>query len=403
MTLKNTLRGLSLAAAFVCVCLPLSNWTRRVASAQEGRGGQEAQGQRPVEQTRKNIQVLKGLPESQLFPVMNFVSVSLGVKCDFCHVKQKDPNGGADVWLWESDDKEHKRVGRQMMRMTLDINKNNLDALGGLGVTCYTCHRGTRGGPRMPPLPVAVSGHEDRPAAPPATPGANAAEPPPPPRPLPNQILQRYVDAVGGRAAVAKIQTLVMKGTREASQNRSWPVEVTLKGADKFSLVASVPQQGMVTQALGGAQGWIKNSRGTRAATADELAAFQSAALLYAPIKIKEPFPALAFNGMTKIGERVAWVLRATATDGTIERYYFDTVSGLLVRKQTLTPTVLNPIPQQIDFEDYRDVGGVKLPFTISISEIDTFFSSTRKFTEIKPNVPVDDAQFMMPAATAKP
>lgn len=394
MTLKNILRGLSLAAAFVCLCLPLTNWTRR-ADAQRGQPGQ---GNQPVEQTRKNIQALKGLPESQLFPVMNFVAVSLGVKCDFCHVKQKDPKGGQDIWVWESDEKEHKRIGRQMMRMTLDINKNNLDAFEGYGVTCYTCHRGTTGGPRMPPLPVAVSGHEDHPAAPSATPAAAR-----PARPTPEQILQKYVDAVGGRASIAKIQTTVLKGTREASQNRSWPIEVTLKGADKMAMVATVPQQGTVMQGLSGSTGWIKNPRGQRAASAEELATLQNTALMHALIKIKEPFTALASNGRGKVGERDTWVLRATAADGTVTRYYFDAETGLLLRQMNLTPTVLIPVPQQIDYEDYRDVNGVKLPFTIRISEIDTFFSSTRKFTEIKHNVPVDDAQFQLPAATAKP
>ncbi|HEX8455796.1 MAG TPA: c-type cytochrome [Pyrinomonadaceae bacterium] len=412
MTLKNVLRGLSLLAALLFLCLPASKWTRR-AGAQE----QPRRGELPVEQTRKNIQVLKGLPESQLFPLMNLVSVSLGVKCDFCHVKQKDPASGEERFVWESDDKEHKRIGRQMMRMTLDINRNNLDALGGYGVTCYTCHRGTTGGPRLPPLPVAVSGHEsDRPApsatsnagatpAPGATPAAAApaASPARPPRPTPEQILQRYVEAVGGRAAVARIQTLSMKGTREASQNRNWPLEVTMKGADKLAIVVNIPQQGTLVQVFSGAEGWIKNPREMRAVTPAEVEAYRNAAPMYAPIKIKEPFPALVFNGRTKIGERDAWVLRATSADGRVERYYFDTETGLLLRQQTLTPTVLIPIPEQIDYEDYRDVGGVKLPFTIRISAIDTFDSSTRKFTEIKPNVTVDDAQFQMPKTSAKP
>lgn len=393
MTLKNILRGISLAAAFVCLCLPLSNWTRRAGAQQQ----QPLRGDLPVEQTRKNIQVLKGLPELQLYPVMNFVSVSLGVKCDFCHVKQKDPGGGQDQWVWESDDKEHKRVGRQMMRMVLDINKNNLDALGGYGVTCYTCHRGTTGAPRMPPLPVAVSGHEDSPGAPAATPAAR------PSRPTPEQILQRYVEAVGGRAAISKIQTFAMKGMREASQNRNWPFEVTLKGADKFSTVSNIPQQGVVTQAIDSGQGWIRNPRGTRAITPAELASLQNTMFLYAPIKVKEPLAALAANGRSKVGGRDAWVLRATAADGIITRYFFDVETGLLLRQTNLTPTLLTPIPEQIDFEDYRDVGGVKLPFIMRVSEIDTFFSSTRKFTEIKPNVPVDDAQFMMPPPTGKP
>ena len=394
MALKNILRGLSFAI-FLCLCLPLTNWTR-CADAQGG------QGNLSVEQTRKNIQVLKGLPESQLFPVMNFVAASLGVKCDFCHVKQEAPPGGEAKWIWKSDDKEQKRVARQMMRMTLDINKNNLDALGGYGVTCYTCHRGTRGGPRLPPLPLTVSGHED----PPAAPGANApaaAVAARPSRPTPEEILKKYVEAVGGRAAIAKIQTIYWKGMREASQDRKWPIEVMTKGADKFRIVVNVPEQTPINQAFSGAQGWIKNPNGQHTASAAELASLQSTALTYAPIKIKEPFPALTFNGTTKIGERDAYVLRQTKPDGTIERYYFDTQSGLLVRQQKLVPTVLVPIPEQIDYEDYRDVDGVKLPFTIRISEIDTYYSSTRKFTEIKANVPVDDVQFQIPAATAKP
>jgi hypothetical protein len=395
MTLKNILRGLSLAAAFVCLCLPLTSWTRR-AGAQRG---QAERGNLPVEQTRKNIQVLKGLPESQLFPVMNFVSVSLGVKCDFCHVKQKDPKGGEDQWVWESDEKEHKRIGRQMMRMTIDINKSSkAEAFGSFGVTCYTCHRGTNGAPRMPPLPVAG----DHPAAAPTLTPAPAPTPRPA-RPTPEQILQKYVDAVGGRAALAKVQTTVLKGTREGAQNSSLPIEVTLKGADKMALVANVPQGGM-TQAFSGAQGWVKNPRGQHAASADELAALQRTALMYAPIKIKEPFATLKPNGRGKVGDRDAWVLMSTAPDGTIDRYLFDVQTGLLLRQTTFTPTVLNLIPEQIDYEDYRDVDGIKLPFTIRISGVDTFFDSTRKFTEIKHNVPIDDARFQLPAAaTTKP
>jgi hypothetical protein len=394
MTLKNILRCFSIAV-FLFLCLPLINWTRRA-------GAQGGQSNLPVEQTRKNIQVLKGLPESRLFPVMNFVSASLGVRCDFCHVKQPDPAGGEAKWIWESDEKEHKRVARQMMRMTLDINKNNLDALGGYGVTCYTCHRGTRGGPRLPPLPLAVSGHEDEPAATGAK-APVAAVVARPARPTPEEILKKYVEAVGGRAGVAKIQTMLMKGTREASQDRKWPIEIIRKGEDNFRIVFNIPQQTPITQAFSGTQGWIRNPNGQHTASAAELASLQNSALMYAPIKIKEPFPALTFNGTTKINEREAYVLRTTKPDGTIERYYFDVQSGLLVRQQKLTPTVLVPIPEQIDYEDYRDVDGVKLPFTIRISEIDTYYSSTRKFTEIKSNMPVDDAQFQMPTAPVKP
>src|SRR5436309_1040426 len=72
-----------------------------------------------VEQAQKNIQVFKGLPESQLIPVMNYMSASLGVRCNFCHVN-KDGN-----WDYPSDDKPEKNTAREMIAMVTGINKNN--------------------------------------------------------------------------------------------------------------------------------------------------------------------------------------------------------------------------------------------------------------------------------------
>ena len=107
---------------------------------------------KPVEQVRKNIQVLKGLPDSQLFLLMNFVGDSLGVSCDHCHVKgAKNPQTGDDTWVWEKDDKKEKLVAREMMRMVLDLNQNTFKREA--AVTCYTCHRGSTRPERMVPLP----------------------------------------------------------------------------------------------------------------------------------------------------------------------------------------------------------------------------------------------------------
>src|SRR5215210_8805513 len=106
--------GLALAASFML-------WERAAVSRGAAQGTQ--QGDRPVEQTRKNIQVLKGLPESQLLPEMNFIAASLGVQCGFCHVnKGRDPQTGQTAWVWESDEKDEKKKAREMMRMVLAIN-----------------------------------------------------------------------------------------------------------------------------------------------------------------------------------------------------------------------------------------------------------------------------------------
>ena len=150
-------------------------------------------------------------------------------------------------------------------------------------------------------------------------------------------------------------------------------------------------------QSSSGTTGWIANPQGAHAASAEELAALKSTAAIYTLLQISAPAPNMRV-GRGRVGERAAHVLIHSPAPGVTERLFFDAETGLLLRRLTLTETVLNPIPEQIDFEDYRDVDGVKVPFTITISNIDTFFSSTRKFTDIKHNVAVDDAQFQMPA-----
>jgi hypothetical protein len=351
----------------------------------EAVGQQNASGDRPVEQVRKNIQVLKGLPSSQLFPLMNFVSASLGVRCAYCHVNQ-----GGDNWVWESDDKETKRTARQMMRMVLELNRNNLAAFRGSGVTCFTCHRGQSEAARMPPLPLAESGHEEG-----AGKEANVVEA----LPSADEVLNRYVESVGGRAAVSKLKSRVMRGTREASQGRSWPMEITVKEPDRYLMVVNIPQQGEIRQGFNGVTAWVKNSQGVRELNANELITVKQSVELSKVIKISEPFPRMTVKGKEKVGAVEAYVLEYSPAEGVTEKLFFDVKTGLLLRRLTTKSTILFPIPEQIDFEDYREVDGVKLPFTIRISNIDTYFSLTRRLTEIRHNIAVDDAQFNMPSA----
>ena len=349
-------------------------------------------GDKPVEQTRKKIQVLKGLPESQLFPEMNFIASSLGVRCDFCHVNRgRDPQTGQTQWVWESDEKEHKKIAREMMKMVLTVNGGQFGLSRGQ-VTCYTCHRGQEHPPNMPTLPLAVSGHEPAPGVSPVP----APNTPRPEQPTVQQVFDRYVAALGRPEVVKQLQTVVIKGKREASQGRVWPFEVTLKGADKFLMVAEIPQQGTFKQALDGADGWVDNPRGRRAVTPRELGQIKSSAELFRVVKFA-PAPTMRVAGRRKVGEREAVVVVDRPSEGVQRRYFFDAETGLLLRIVTLTDAILNQIPEQVDFEDYRDVSGVKVPFTVRISAIDTFDSRTQTIAEVKHGVPVEDAIFEMP------
>src|ERR1043166_7183880 len=124
--------------------------------------------------TRPNLKVLQALPESELFPLMNLLADSLGVRCDYCHVQAtpdltKTPSnvGG---WVWNSDDKPPKRKALEMMQMVVDLNARRFG--GQPRVTCYTCHRGATQPSRLPPLPPMAAG--------------SARTPSPTPLPLPH-------------------------------------------------------------------------------------------------------------------------------------------------------------------------------------------------------------------------
>jgi hypothetical protein len=349
--------------------------------------------EKTVEQVRKNIQVLMGMPDSQLFPVMNFIGDSLGVHCDYCHVKQGiDPATGRDIWLYERDDKATKSRAREMMRMVLTINKTTFG--GNQAVTCYSCHRGTTRVERVVPLPpvdFTLPGTESKGPAP-----LSAA-----------QIISNYIKAVGGQDAGAEFKTIVYTGIVERSQGRTNAVwqqilptaqEITIKGADKFLAKVTTPQ-GNIMQGVDGAVGWVRDNHGSRQLAAAELEQVRQTAALYHAIKVAEQPAQMTVQGVEKLGERDAYVVAVTAGPQMTSRYFFDAQTGLLLRRITTTSTMLAPLPEQVDFEDYRDVGGVKLPFTIRTSGVAAFTTRTRRFTDIRLNVVVDDSVFKMPAS----
>ncbi len=341
---------------------------------------QQAQEDKPVEQTRKNIQVLKGLPESQIFPLMNFMATSIGVKCDYCHVNKGKTyyNGN---WVWESDEKPKKLVGRQMIKMVLEINRTNFDRA--TAVTCYTCHRGSTSIARLPPLPPHDSVLTD--AALPSS----------------EQILAKYFAAVGGKEATAKLKTTVIKGTLEFDRDpkeRNGQIEVTLKEPDKYLLIRTTPQ-GTSTVAVNGDAAWVKSSNGLRKLSAHDIElSRRAAAVYYSPIKVVDQPAQMKVVGTERIGDRETYILALVIDPDTTTKFFFDTQTGLLLRQLTTTRTMLAPLPEQVDFEDYREVDGVKLPFTIRSSDTATYSTATRRFTEIRHNVAVDDTLFTLTA-----
>ena len=164
---------------------------------------------RLAEQQFKNIKVLKGIPADEVIPAMEFITASLGVECEFCHVRQE--HGLA----FDKDDKKPKEIARKMIEMAMAINKDNFE--GKREVTCYSCHRGAAH-PVGTPL-VAVEGekppeddHDKKPDAA-ALPSAD-------------QLFEKYLSASGGAAAINKITSRVEKGTISGFGDQHFGIDI---------------------------------------------------------------------------------------------------------------------------------------------------------------------------------
>jgi photosynthetic reaction center cytochrome c subunit len=344
--------------------------------------GAQAPSEPPAATRRPNLQVLKTVPESQLFPMMNAIADSLGVRCDYCHVRvSPDPTKTwslAGGWVWDRDDKQPKLVAREMMRMVLDVNTRQF--AGRMAVTCYTCHRGALAADRFPPLPPrAYSTISDAPA---------------PALPAVDEVWNAYVRAVADPARA--FATMALTATDERSEGRRGTLEIIFKGSDRLRLTSRIPPDGSVSQAVNGAGGWVATESGSRVLNPEEIPRVRLAALRYRPIKIDRPAN-WCIVGIERVGSRDAYVALAEVDARTKTMWFFDVETGLLVRERRTTETALVPLQEQIDYEDYRRVDGVMLPFVMRVSDGSPFDTSVRVFTSITHDVEVDDSTFEKP------
>ena len=336
-----------------------------------------------AEEQFKNIKVLKGLPADELFPTMQFVSASLGVECDFCHVRN----------AFEKDDKKPKEIARKMMEMMITINQENFD--GNRKVTCYSCHRGNA---KPVAIPAVMTEEEaKRPMGEPHGPAPEAKEKESGKEnsaPTAQQLLDKYIQASGGAAAVDKITTRVMKGTIEVG-DKSLPIDIYAKDPEQRISFTHMPEGDNVT-AYNGHEGWLGSpGRPARDMQGGELDAAAIDADLHLPTHLKQMFSEMKVEGSERVGDHETYVLVGDRAAKTPIRLYFDQQSGLLVRLVRFAETGLGWLPTQIDYADYREANGVDVPYRWTLARPSGRF--TIQVTELKQNLPVDDARFVRP------
>ena len=359
-------------------------------------------------QQYKNVQVLKDVPAAQFIPSMRFLAAALGVECEYCHMGNR------------SVDTPNKQTARKMMTMMLALNKQSFG--GQLEITCYTCHKGTHP-PVSAPVPTGEYSVEGptafyRPTAPPigATDepmseayqeemkkqqAARAA------LPKADEILAKYVTALGGEQALRKVTSRVITATVELSPNvRGAGPTVHVRETQYFQApnLYMATLQGFsgpqTAKGFDGADAWTQNPNGSVAqAGGSDLTRAKRAADFYESINLKQEYTRLDMTGIEKVRDRDVYVVVGVPAGDNPERLFFDTQTGLLLRKGTYDMTALGPYTMQTDYDDYRDVGGVKVPFLISTTSVSPADTAVIHVEKVDNNPSIDAAKFTRPAS----
>jgi len=304
---------------------------------------------------------------------MQFISASLGVNCDFCHVEHE----------MQKDDKKEKQTARKMIAMELTINKSHFN--NEVEVTCYTCHRGTAHPVGTPILAAdapqpSLHAHDEN-----INETANL--------PTAEQLLDRYLAAVGGAEALKKIKSRVQKGTLEAG-GIQYPIEVYSEAPEKRVSIAH-PQGGESVTAFNGQVGWLAIGNGVHRMTASEREAARIDAELYFPARVRELYKEFRVKPGEPIDGRATFVVMAREASRPALRLYFDKESGLLLRQLRFAETPLGRNPTQIDYSDYKEIDGVKIPYRWTLTRPNGSFTIT--VDQVQQNVPIDEKLFVPP------
>lgn len=332
--------------------------------------------EKTAEQQFKNIQVLKGMPASQLDPTMDVMATALGVECAHCHVM----GGRGQPPQMDKDDKQAKRTARKMVVM---MQKINHDFFGGdQVVTCATCHNGHAEPRNVPPL--------ER-AAPEPKPAENGK----PPALTVQQLLDKWVKASGGAAAWGRLHSRVEKGTVTGFGPQPFGIEIVSTPPEHMHMTLSMPR-GTFDQAWDGKEGW--RAFAGQARPLDDVDDVRRQSQFAPPETLPKLLTGMKVLPDEPLDKGTAHVIEGRMGETRV-RLWLDAQTGLLARMSVRVPTPVGDLPEELDYSDYRVVDGVKLPFVVKFNEGGQ--PSTRTWTEIKHNVPVADGEFAPPKPAA--
>jgi photosynthetic reaction center cytochrome c subunit len=352
-----------------------------------------AQAQAPAqtqmsEQAFKNIQVLKGIPVDEFMGTMGLFSAALSVCCGDCHT-----GAGTSNPQWEADP-PRKQIARRMVLMVNNLNRTNFG--GRPVVTCWTCHRGSPAPSSTPPIDMIYGEALTFPPDIVLPAPAGSA-------PTADQLFDKYIQALGGAQRLAGITSYTAKGTSALfGEVKTDAVEIYAKAPNQFTTIVH-QKEGDLVRTSDGRNAWFKiplTVVEVYPLTASALEGGKLDAQLGFPTGIRQLFTSWRASYPATVDGTDVFVVQGTAPGGMIATFYFDKQTGLLNRMVRYANSAVGRVPTQIDYSDYRDVNGVKMPFKWTYGWVSGREEYT--MTEYQLNVPVDAAKFARPVPAAR-
>ncbi len=339
-----------------------------------------------AEQVFTNVQVLKGIPVSEFMATMGFFAASVGLNCVYCHVPES-----LQDWKKFAEDVPRKRIARNMIAMVNTINKTSFG--GRAVITCYSCHHGNERPKPIPSLAQQYGTPEEDPNEIEVPPQAVAG-------PSAEQLLDKFVAATG--AARADHNSFAIRGTYEGYEtyHQRVPFELWVKAPAQMASVVHT-QNGDSTTVYNDSQGWIASPNNPvmllPMATGAESDGARFDAQLFFPSGIRQALSQWRTGfPQTSVGEKDVQVIEGIGPARTKVKLFFDVETGLLVRQLRYVNTVVGTNPYQIDYADYRDAGGVKLPHQWTVTW--TNGQSIWRVDEIRADAAIPAGRFAKPA-----
>lgn len=225
------------------------------------------------------------------------------------------------------------------------------------------------------------------------------AEKAPPKVPNAAEVLDGYVEAIGGRKAIEKHTSMSMSGTLEvANLGLKGTIEILSKNPNKIAVTTVIDGLGTTRQAFDGQSGWTSEPlQGLRDMDAREIALVERS-VFSSDVRWREVFKTVEYLGTKNIDDR--WVhmlvLSPPPGAGSPTTNFYDAESGLLVRTEMILETSAATIPVVTKLTDYRKVGGVLIAMRME-QALPTATLITQ-FTDVRFDVKVDEAVFKKPA-----